>query len=231
MPLPKIKLPVFSCQIVSSKEPVKFRTFTVAEEKILLIAKESIEDQNVILDTVRQVINNCLITKLDVLKLPMFDIQYLFIQMRSKSVGNIIELNLRDNEDKKVYKVNFNLDDIKYTKPDNHSNIVKVNDTVGMVMKYPTINMFKNKDFENSLGIVEVLKECVDSVYDGDTIYKTSDVTKQELDEFFDNLPGTVVEEFNKFIDTMPQVSHIVSYTNSNGKVVNYEVNNLKNFF
>ena len=91
--------------------------------------------------------------------------------------------------------------------------------------------MFKNKDFENSLGIVEVLKECVDSVYDGDTIYKTSDVTKQELDEFFDNLPGTVVEEFNKFIDTMPQVSHIVSYTNSNGKVVNYEVNNLKNFF
>lgn len=232
MPLPKIKLPVFTCQIISQKEPVQFKPFTVKEEKILLIAKESAEDDYTLLEAVKQIINNCLITKLDVSKLPLFDIQYLFIQLRSKSIGNIIELSLRDTEDKKLYKVEVNLDDIKYIKPDNHSNTIKINDDTGIVMKYPTIDMLKGKDFKKDpLATFELIKDCVDYVYNGNSIFKSSETPRAELDEFFESMPSEMVGKFNEFISSMPSVSHKVSYVNSNGKKVDYEVNNLKNFF
>lgn len=232
MPLPKIKLPIFTCQILSSNELVKFKPFTVKEEKILLIAKESADDDYTLLEAVKQVINNCLITKLDVNKLPLFDIQYLFIQLRSKSIGNIIELSLRDTEDKKLYKVSVNLDDIKYNKPDNHSNIIKINEDVGVVMKYPTVDMLKGKDFKkDSLATFELLKDCVDNIYTDNSIFKSSETPRNELDEFFEGMPAEMVGKFNEFLNTIPSVTHIVSYVNSNGKKVDYEVNNLKNFF
>lgn len=232
MPLPKIKLPIFTCQILSHNGPVKFKPFTVKEEKILLVAKESADDDNAILEAVKQIINNCLITELDVSKLPIFDIQYLFIQLRSKSIGNIIELSLRDKEDKKLYKVEVNLDDIKYNKPDGHSNNIKINNDTGIVMKYPTVDMIKSKDFKKDpLATFELIKDCVDYVYSGDSIYKSAETPRSELDEFFENLPSEMVGKFNDYITTIPLVSHTVSYVNSNGKKIDYEVSNLRNFF
>lgn len=231
MGLPKLQVPIFNCKLHSVNDQVKFRPFTVKEEKILLIAKESIEDSNVLLDSVRQIVGNCLVSKLDVSKLPMFDLVYLFVQLRSKSIGNILELNLRDNEDNKVYKVEVNLDNIKLTTNPEHNNKIKLNDTVGLIMKYPTVETLKGKNLDNIDDSIEVVKQCIESVYDSDNVYKLKDNTKEEIEEFFNSMSVQNLADIRTFFDTMPTMNHSVTYTNSKGTVQSYEVNNLKNFF
>lgn len=231
MGLPKLQVPIFNCKLHSVNDQVKFRPFTVKEEKILLIAKESIEDSNVLLDSVRQIVGNCLVSKLDVSKLPMFDLVYLFVQLRSKSIGNILELNLRDNEDNKVYKVEVNLDNIKLTTNPEHNNKIKLNDTVGLIMKYPTVETLKGKNLDNIDDSIEVVKQCIESVYDSDNVYKLKDQTKEEIEEFFNSMSVQNLADIRTFFDTMPTMNHSVTYTNSKGTVQSYEVNNLKNFF
>lgn len=231
MGLPKLQVPIFNCKLHSINEPVKFRPFSVKEEKILLIAKESIEDPGTLLDSVRQIVSNCLVTKLDVSKLPMFDLIYLFVQLRSKSIGNVLELNLRDNEDNKIYKVEVDLDKIKLTSNPDHNNKIKLNDSIGLIMKYPTIETLKNKNLDDIDDSIEIVKQCIESVYDSDNVYKLKDQTPEEIQEFFDSMSIQNFSDIRKFFDTMPSMNHTVSYTNSKGTVQNYEVNNLKNFF
>jgi len=231
MGLPKLQVPIFICKLHSVDEPVKFRPFSVKEEKVLLIAKESIDDSNILLDSVRQIVNNCVISKIDVSKLPMFDLIYLFVQLRSKSIGNILELNLRDNEDNKIYKVEVNLDNISLTINPNHTNKIKLSDNIGLIMKYPTIETLKNKDLNNIDDSIEIVKQCIESVYDSDNVYKFKDQSKEEIDEFFNTMSIQNISDIRSYFETMPSMNYTVSYTNSKGTVQNYEVNNLKNFF
>jgi len=231
MRLPKLHVPIFNCKLYTINEPVKFKPFSVKEEKILLIAKESIEDVSTLLESVRQIVTNCVITKLDISKLPMFDLIYLFVQLRSKSIGNILKLNLKDNEDNKIYNVEIDLDNIKLTTNPDHVNKIKLNDSVGMLMNYPTIETLKNKNFNDIDDTIDMIKNCIESVYDNDNVYKLKEYTSEEINEFIDSMSLQNFSDIKNFFNTMPTMNYKVSYTNSKGTVQNYEVNNLKNFF
>ena len=226
MPLPKINSPVFELILPSTKQTVKYRPFLVKEQKILLIAGES-NDQNANLIAIKQIINNCAIDKIDVEKLPTFDLEYLFINLRAKSIGENIELRMRHRtgyndegaECDHVTLVDVNLLEIEVDQGVGHTDniILDEEDQVGVKMKYPTLDDASlknlNKKSKNQMDIaMETIANCIEYIYDKEEIYKIEDVTKKELFEFIDNLSQEQFLKINNFFTSMPKVKKEIEW-------------------
>ena len=223
MPLPKINTPTYELTLPSNRKKVRYRPFLVREEKILVLALES-EDQKQITDAIIQIIGDCLITKnVDVTKLPTFDIEYLFLNVRSKSVGESVEVNITCPDDGKTkVETSINIDDIKVVKNKDHKLIVKLDEKYSMKLKYPSLDQFieNNFDFEMAepnesvSAAMSMLSSCIDMIYDEEESWDASESTKEELDEFIDQLNTKQFQEVEEFFRTMPKLSHKLKVTN-----------------
>ena len=220
MPLPKINTPIYELELPSTGKSIEYRPFLVKEEKLLLIAMES-EDTKQITTAIKTVISNCIITKnVKVEKLPTFDIEYLFLNIRGKSVGEEIELNIICPDDgETTVPVTILLDDIKITKNPEHTNKIKIDDTLMMEMKYPSLDQFIKSNFDFSTNDTmnqsfELIASCIDKIYNQEEVWDSADLTKKETLEFLDQLSSKQFKEIEKFFETMPKLSHTLKVRN-----------------
>lgn len=233
MALPKLMHPVFELIIPSTKQNCKFRPFLVKEEKLLLMAKQG-GIQADITGTLKQIINNCDVDSvLDVNTLSSFDVEYIFLKLRAKSINNIIELAYTDYEDSEVYKFEIDADEIEVIHDPVHTNIIKLSETSGIVMKYPNMELMAKvvSDMDIADLLFFMISGCVDQYYDGDNITYFKDVSQDEITSFVDNLPTKVISEFENFFNTMPKIYHKLEYTNKNGTERVIELKTLEDFF
>lgn len=232
MPLPKLQHPIYELRLPSTDESIKFRPFLVREEKILLMAKQS-EEPKEIVNAIKQIINNCVVEpQIDVDKLSTFDIEYFFLKLRSKSVNNVVTLSYRDFEDEKVYTIDVDLDDVQIKRDLAHTNNIKINESIGLIMKYPSTEVYSkltsNDGDELALGTI---KACIDSVYDENNVYPLKDFSDKEVEEFLQNLDVNSLDKVLSFFRTMPKLHYEVKYVNSNGNTRTVELNTLSDFF
>jgi len=225
MPLPKIATPTYQLELPSTGETVKYRPFLVKEEKLLVIALES-EDIKQITTAIKTVIKNCIETKgIKVESLPTFDIEYLFLNIRGKSVGEEIEVNIICPDDgETTVPIKLNVDDIKVQKNEEHDNKIKLDAHLMMEMKYPSLEQFikNNFDLSNNNAMeqsFELVASCVDKIYSEDEVWAAADVTKKELMEFLDQMNSSQFKQIEEFFETMPKLSHTVKVTNPNTQV------------
>ena len=225
MPLPKIATPTYELELPSTGESIQFRPFLVKEEKVLVLALES-EDTKQITTAIKAVIKSCVQTKgIKVETLPTFDIEFLFLNIRGKSVGEKIELNIicPDDETTEV-PVNIDLDEIRVQKNDEHTRQIKIDDTLMMEMKYPSLDQFikNNFDFENKNAMdqsFDLIASCVDKIYSEDDVWAADDCTKKELKDFLEQMNSSQFKSIETFFETMPKLSHKIKVTNPNTKV------------
>jgi hypothetical protein len=225
MPLPKISVPTYELELPSTGQTIKFRPFLVKEEKLLVLALES-EDTKQITNSIKNVIKNCIETKgIKVEELPTFDIEYLFLNIRGKSVGEDIEVKIIcPDDDETTVPIKINIDEIKVQKNDSHSTKVKIDDTIMMEMKYPSLEQFikNNFDYNNSSAIeqsFDLISSCIDKIYTEEEVWTSSDVSKKEINDFLEQMNSSQFKEIEKFFETMPKLSHTVKVKNPNTKV------------
>lgn len=238
MPLPKISTPTYELELPSTGQTIYFRPFLVREEKLLVLALET-EDIKEITTSIKTVIKNCIQTKgIKVESLPTFDIEYLFLNIRGKSVGEDIEVNLVCPDDGETsVPVKILIDDIKVKKSDKHTSKIKVDDNITMEMKYPSLDQFikSNFDFSEDANMnqsFDLIASCVDKIYTEEEVWSASDVSKKELVEFLEQMNTQQFKEIEKFFETMPKLSHEVKITNPNTKVESdVTLEGLANFF
>ena len=225
MPLPKIAAPTYTLELPSTGQEINYRPFLVKEEKVLVIALES-EENKQITNAIKTVIKNCILTKgIKVETLPTFDIEYLFLNIRGKSVGEEIEVNVicPDDEVTQV-PVTIDLDDIQVQKNDEHTNKIKLDDTLMMEMKYPSLDEFIKNNFdlndENSMDqSFNLIASCVSNIFSEDEVWAAEDCTKKELKEFLEQMNSAQFKDIEKFFETMPKLSHKIKITNPKTKV------------
>lgn len=232
MGLPKIDLPLFETQLVSIKDKVRFRPFTVKEEKILLIAQEADEMNQVIL-AIKQIVGNCC-EGVDVDELPMFDLEYLLLQIRAKSVNNVINFTISDPDTGKPVEIELDVDDIKLKMNEEHSTQVAIDDDKYLIMRYPRIAQvasFSNIENTQTKNVFDVMSECVETVVDGDSTYDLSDFEDEEVLEFIDSLSTETVNGIKKFFETIPILSTETKYLNSKGEEKKVVLEGMETFF
>lgn len=233
MGLPVIQHPAFALTLPSTKQRVEFRPFLVKEEKILLVAQTS-GDQGDIVRAVKQVVSNCILTdSINVDTFTTYDLEYFFIKLRSKSVQNVIKLTYRDRDDDLPYDVEVDLDQVEVKQNEFVEPKVAIDEKAGLLLRYPKVNILDNaKDIDNGVDFnFFILQSCIDKIYNDGKTHDPSEFSKEELKEFVDSLPVPVYQQIQKFIDAMPRIEHIVSYTNSNGKKVEITLRTLTDFF
>jgi hypothetical protein len=205
--LPKIDVATFEMKLPSNGQKVKYRPFLVKEEKILLIAAES-KDNDQILQAMDQVITNCLVDKVDIEELPSFDIEYIFLKLREKSMGEIIKINVVDPDTNKKFEVNVDLNKVIVKRSTKHEKRLKLSDSLFVEMKYTNMRAILSVDpskplVENGFNIIV---NCIDKIYDKDSVYNASDYSKKELQEFVEQFTQDMYEKMSKFFDTMPSI-------------------------
>ena len=220
MPLPRISTPTYELELPSTEQSINYRPFLVKEEKLLVIALES-EDTKQITTAIKTVIKNCILTKdIKVENLPTFDIEFLFLNIRGKSVGEQVDVNIICPDDNETnVSVSIDLDDIKVLKNEDHTNKIKVDPTIMMEMKYPSLEQFikNNFDLNNQNAMdqsFELIASCIDKIYTKDEVWSTSDVTKKELTEFLESMNSSQFKDIEKFFETMPKLSHKIQIKN-----------------
>ena len=219
MPLPKINTPTYELTLPSNGKKIKYRPFLVREEKILIMALET-EDQKQITDAVIQILSSCIVTRgVKIEKLATFDIEYLFLNVRSKSVGETIKVNIICPDDEKTsVEIPIDLDSIKIKKDKSHTDIVKLDDNLSMKLKYPSMKQFIESNFEAGketiTNTMEVITSCIDMIYNDEESWNASESTQKELEEFIDQLDTKQFQTIEKFFDTMPKLSHKVKVKN-----------------
>lgn len=231
--LPKIDHPVYKIKIPSIQKNHSFRPFLVKEEKLLLMAKESGNETD-IFSAIKQIVTNCSIDKnLDINKLSIFDLEYIFLKIRAFSIDNIVKIAYRDEEDGTVYNFEIDLNEINVKFPEKKSNIVKINDKVGLIMKYPSASLYEDQEFlktENN-HYFELILKCVDKIYFGEEVYEVKEISRKELEEFIENLKVDIFKQVNDFLVNTPRIEHVISYTNKNGSKREIYLNSLNDFF
>jgi len=237
MPLPKIATPSYELVIPSSKKKIKYRPFLVKEEKILILAMES-EDTTQIANAVKNVISSCILSRgIKVEKLSTFDIEYLFLNIRGKSVGEQIEVMVTCPDDNKTkVPALINIDSIKVQIDDEHSKDIVLDDQYTLRMKYPSLNEFIKNNFNTEDLKVDdtfdLIASCIEQVYSEEESFAASDCTKKELSQFLEQLNSSQFKMIEKFFETMPKLSHTVKVTNPNTKVDNEIIlEGLQSFF
>ena len=225
MPLPKIATPTYELELPSTGQSIKYRPFLVKEEKVLVIALES-EDNKQITTAIKAVLKSCILTKgVKVESLPTFDIEYLFLNIRGKSVGEELEVNVICPDDgETTVPVVINLDEIEVQKDENHSNKIKIDDSIMMELKYPSLDQFikNNFDFNDKNAMdqsFDLIASCIDKVYTEDEVWATADCTKKEVKEFLESMNSQQFKEIEAFFESMPKLSHTIKVTNPKTKV------------
>jgi hypothetical protein len=226
MPLPKISTPTYELELPSTGKKIRYRPFLVREEKILIMALES-EDTKQISNAIVQILSDCIATKtVKVSELSTFDIEYLFLNVRAKSVGETVEVNVTCPDDGETQvQMEINIDDIKVQKDPNHSNIVKIDDRLSMKLKYPSLEQFVENNFEVNETDSDVNKSlsmitsCIDMVYDQEESWNAADCSKKELEEFVEQMNTKQFKEIENFFVTMPKLSHTIKVKNPNTKI------------
>ena len=221
MALPKINTPTYELVVPSTGEEIRYRPFLVKEEKILLMAMES-GDNKEIIRAIQDIVKECTYDKLKLSTMPMFDIEYLFLNIRAKSVGEITTLRLSCPDDEKTtVKVDVNLTEIEVQTDKNHTNKIELTDEMGIMMKYPTIDSFAGDMSEiNASNMLELISGCIDSIYDkgGEEVFEAKDQTKKELIEFIEQLNSKQFKNIQGFFDTMPKLKHTIKVKNPKTK-------------
>lgn len=232
MSLPKISYPLFDVVIPSSSKSIKMRPFLVKEEKILLTAQSSGDPRDVVL-AIKQVVNNCIIDDVDVESLTTFDLEFLFVKLRARSINNVIEVTYNDPEDEQSYKLEIDLDKVEIQRDERHTPNIQINDDLGLVLRYPKTDMLKSLESAQSEVDIyfEVIKYCIDKIYDQDNVYETKDVSEEELTEFITSLDVSTFKQIQLFLETAPKLFYETSYTNSKGTVRKVVLQNLNDFF
>tara|TARA_Y100001970_G_scaffold248778_1_gene318658 strand:- start:90 stop:809 length:720 start_codon:yes stop_codon:yes gene_type:complete len=225
MPLPKIATPTYELELPSTGKPINYRPFLVKEEKLLVLALES-EDNKQITTAIKTVIKSCISTKgIKVETLPTFDIEYLFLNIRGKSVGEELEVNIICPDDKKTeVPVTIDLDDIQVQKVDDHTNQIKIDDNIMMEMKYPSLDQFIKNNFDFKEGnqmdqSFDLIASCIDKIYTEDEVWSTADCTKKEVKEFLESMNSSQFKDIEKFFETMPKLQHTITIKNPKTKV------------
>ncbi len=226
MPLPKINTPTFELTLPSTGKKIKYRPFLVREEKILIMAMES-EDMSQITDAIVQIIGDCILTEgVKVQSLATFDIEYLFLNVRAKSVGETVDVNITCPDDGVTQvEMSIDIDTIKVQKTRGHKNIIKLDDQLSMKLRYPSLDQFVENNFETSEGNSEIaqslsmITSCIDMIYNEEETWESADCTKQELEDFIGQLNTKQFKQIEKFFSTMPKLSHKIAVKNPKTKV------------
>ena len=238
MPLPKIATPTYELVLPSTEQTIQYRPFLVKEEKLLVIALES-EDNKQITTAIKAVLKNCVLTKgIKVEQLPTFDIEFLFLNIRGKSVGEQLEVNIicPDDETTQV-TVDIDLDDIEVERNDDHTKQIKLDENLMMEMKYPSLDQFikNNFDFNESNQMdqsFQLIASCIDKIYNEEEVWATADCTKKEVNEFLEQMNSGQFKQIETFFESMPKLKHTIKVTNPKTKVKNEVVlEGLASFF
>jgi len=232
MSLPIINVPTYQLVQPSTKEELKYRPFLVKEEKLLLMAMEE-ESEKQMVNAVRTIVDNCTFQTLEVEKLPMFDLEYIFINIRAKSVGEVASLKLLCEDDGETYAdVDVPLDKIEVNFDKDHTNIVELGENIKMEMSYPTFEMAELVTDTTVDNLFKLIEGCVNRIIDGETVYEKTDFSKKELSDFIDSLNSHHFQEVQKFFETMPKLSYKAEYENPKTKVKNsMTLEGLNSFF
>lgn len=233
MPLPKVKHPIYDFKIPSTGHKESFRPFLVKEEKVLLMAKTS-DDPADALRAVKQVVNNCALREsFDVDELAIFDLEYLFLQLRAISVSNVVKVSYRDNEDQKVYDFEIDLKTVEVQFPEAVDKVISVTDSMGIVMKWPSASIFDDAEYlkAGDQAFYELVVRCIDKIYDGDEIYDPKEYSAKEIEEFLDDCGIATFEKIQTFMSSAPKLYHKLTYTNASGKDRAIELTSLTDFF
>ena len=236
MALPKLDVPIYELVVPSTDEKIKYRPFLIKEEKILLIAMESGENEDII-QAVKTIVSECTFNKLKLGTMPMFDVEYIFLQIRSKSVGEVSKLRVLCPDDKKTYaNVEIDLNEVQVQVDDGHTNKIELSDEMGIIMNYPTIDSFSEAGIAeiNAENMLDVIVSCIGQIYDkkGEEVYDSKDSTKKELVEFIEQLNTQQFQDVQKFYDTMPKLKHEITVKNpKTKKESNITLTGLNDFF
>ena len=236
MALPKLNTPTYELEVPSTDEKVKYRPFLVKEEKILLMAMES-KDNAQIINAVKDIVSSCTFEKLNVATMPMFDMEYIFLNIRAKSVGEISKLKILCPDDKKTYaSVELDLTKVEVQVGDDHTNKIELTDDMGMIMTYPTIDSFLESGIEtvNANNMLDVIGNCVLQIYEqkGEKVYQAKDQTKKELTEFIESMNSGQFKKLQSFFDTMPKLTHTIQVKNpKTKKTSDVKLTGLNDFF
>jgi hypothetical protein len=221
MPLPKINTPTYDLTLPSTGKKIKYRPFLVREEKILIMAMES-EDMTEITNAIVQILSDCIISKdVKVESLATFDIEYLFLNVRSKSVGETVDVNITCPDDGETQvEMSIDIDSIKVQKNRGHKNIIKLDDELSLKLKYPSLEQFVENNFETTEGASEIgqslsmITSCVEMIYNSEESWEASEYSKKEMDEFIEQLNTKQFKQIEKFFTTMPKLSHTIAVKN-----------------
>jgi hypothetical protein len=217
MALPRIDVPIYTVKLISTGKTIRFRPFTVKEEKLFLMASQS-EDSTYIFNTVLQVLNNCILDDVNVEKLPMFDVEFIFLNLRARSIGEVVDLKYKCNNDvvsengeskkcNNLVDVKVNVLQIEPTIDPSHTNKIELSDKLGIVMKSPSIEFLGNNLSGDQFDVViELIVDCIDYIYDEETLYYAKDSSREELIEFLDSLQSKELEKLKQFFDTLPKI-------------------------
>ena len=225
MPLPKIATPTYELELPSTGKPVKYRPFLVKEEKVLVIALES-EDTKQITNAIKSVLRSCILTKgIKVENLPTFDIEYLFLNIRGKSVGEELDVTLICPDDGETeVPVKINLEEIQVQRSEEHTNQIKLDDNLMMELRYPSLDQFikSNFDFNDNNQMDQsfaLIASCIDKIYSEEEVWASADCTKKEMNEFLESMNSAQFKEIEKFFDSMPKLKHTINITNPKTEV------------
>jgi len=218
MALPKLTTPTYELEVPSTDEKLKYRPFLVREEKILLIALESGKSEDII-TAIKDIVTECTYGKIDLGKMPMFDVEYIFLNIRAKSVGEVSTLKLLCPDDKETYvNVDIDLSEIMVQVNKGHNPKIELTDEMGMIMTYPTIDSLSATGVTDITAdnMLDVISACILQIYDkkGEEVFETKDQTKKEISEFVESLNTKQFQEVQKFFDTMPKLKHTVELEN-----------------
>ena len=230
--LPKIDLPILELTLPSNGKIIKFRPFTVKEEKILLIAQESEDPDQEILAT-KQIIGNCLIND-DVTEFAMFDLEYILLVVRARSVDNSFQFTIKDPDTEEPIELKIDIDKITITKDESHTNKIKINDEYTMFLKYPKIDEFikiVKLDPKDPLASYFIMTSCLDKLASDDEVFDFKDYSNDQIDGFMDSMTGDVIKSIQKFFDTMPKVRHELKYKNKEGTEKTFVIEGMRTFF
>jgi len=236
MALPQVVLPTYELEIPSNGKKIKYRPFVVKEEKLLLLALET-NDEKQIEEAVKTTLKGCIQTRVKIENLAIFDLEYIFLQIRAVSVGEIVEMKVtcKDDDTTKV-QYNLNLSEVNVIKPEGHSNKIMLSDDMGVIMKYPQWNDFiigsVMGQSPSAEGIVEIIADCVDQIFDSEDVYDSSTTSKKEFVQFVENITNAQFEKIQQFFQSCPRLEHKFTVINPNtGVPSEFVLTGLSNFF
>lgn len=234
MPLPSFEVPTYEIELISTGQKINIRPFLVKEEKLLLMALET-DDKKTIIDAIQQILENCIKTKnIKIKELASFDVEYIFLKIREKSLGEVVPVRVTCPDTEKLFDVDLNLGDIIVVKDPNHKTNIEISDSFGIFMKYPSFSTMQILSLEENpvKRVFKIISSCIKSIYDKDNTYNASEYSEKEVQDFLDNLPQSAFDKINNFYETLPKILFQTEVKSPySQKMVKVRLDNFMDFF